>query len=41
MPNPDFAEWVTPEALADVIVFLASDSARAISGVSIPVSGGN
>ena len=41
MSNPDFAEWVTPEALADVIAFLASDAARAVSGISIPVSGGN
>jgi NAD(P)-dependent dehydrogenase (short-subunit alcohol dehydrogenase family) len=39
MPDADFSRWVTPAALADVIVFLASDSARAITGASIPVSG--
>jgi NAD(P)-dependent dehydrogenase (short-subunit alcohol dehydrogenase family) len=39
MPQADFARWVTPAALADVIVFLASDGARAITGASIPVSG--
>jgi NAD(P)-dependent dehydrogenase (short-subunit alcohol dehydrogenase family) len=39
MPDADFSRWVTPEALADVIVFLASDEARAITGASIPVSG--
>ena len=39
MPTADFSRWVTPEALADVIVFLASDEARAITGASIPVSG--
>jgi NAD(P)-dependent dehydrogenase (short-subunit alcohol dehydrogenase family) len=39
MPNADFARWVDPAALADVIVFLASNAARAITGASIPVSG--
>jgi NAD(P)-dependent dehydrogenase (short-subunit alcohol dehydrogenase family) len=39
MPTADFTRWVTPDALADVIVFLASDEARAITGASIPVSG--
>ena len=39
MPNADFSRWVSPEALADVIVFLASDSARAIHGAALPVVG--
>ena len=39
MPNADFSKWVTPQSLADVIVFLASDDARAINGASIPVYG--
>jgi NAD(P)-dependent dehydrogenase (short-subunit alcohol dehydrogenase family) len=39
MPTADFSRWVTPDALADVIVFLVSDAARAITGASIPVSG--
>jgi NAD(P)-dependent dehydrogenase (short-subunit alcohol dehydrogenase family) len=39
MPTADFARWVSPAALADVIVFLASEAARAITGASIPVSG--
>lgn len=39
MPNADFSRWVAPEALADVILFLASDQARAISGAAIPVYG--
>lgn len=37
MPNRDFSKWVQPEAIADVILFLASDAARAINGASIPV----
>src|ERR1700728_1448588 len=39
MPKANFSRWVAPAALADVIIFLASDGARAITGASIPVSG--
>lgn len=39
MPNADFDKWVAPEAIADVILFLASDAARAIHGAAIPVYG--
>lgn len=39
MPGADFARWVEPAALAEVILFLASDAARAINGASIPVVG--
>jgi NAD(P)-dependent dehydrogenase (short-subunit alcohol dehydrogenase family) len=39
MPDADFARWVTPEALAKVIAFLASDDAGAIHGAAIPVVG--
>jgi NAD(P)-dependent dehydrogenase (short-subunit alcohol dehydrogenase family) len=39
MPGADFSRWVAPEAIADVILFLASDAARAVSGASIPVYG--
>jgi NAD(P)-dependent dehydrogenase (short-subunit alcohol dehydrogenase family) len=39
MPKADFARWVDPAALADVILFLASDGARAITGASILVAG--
>lgn len=37
MPNADFSKWVTPEQLADAIVFLASSDADALYGVSLPV----
>lgn len=39
MPDADASRWVAPAALADVIVFLASDGARAIHGAAIPVTG--
>lgn len=39
MPEADPARWVAPEALADVIVFLASEGARAIHGAALPVTG--
>src|SRR5947207_3291875 len=39
MPNADFTKWVAPEAIADVIAFLASDAARGINGSAIPVYG--
>lgn len=39
MPGADFSRWVAPEAIADVIVFLASDAARAVTGAAIPVVG--
>lgn len=38
-PGADFSRWVEPAALADVILFLASDAARAIHGATIPVYG--
>jgi NAD(P)-dependent dehydrogenase (short-subunit alcohol dehydrogenase family) len=39
MPKADTSRWVTPEALADVVLFLASDAARAVHGAAIPVYG--
>lgn len=39
MPDADHSRWVAPEALADVILFLASDAARAIHGAALPVDG--
>jgi len=37
MPTADFSKWVAPEAVAEVILFLASDGARAINGAALPV----
>jgi NAD(P)-dependent dehydrogenase (short-subunit alcohol dehydrogenase family) len=39
MPGADFTRWVSPKAVAEVIVFLVSDLARAISGATLPVAG--
>ncbi|HYU46910.1 MAG TPA: SDR family NAD(P)-dependent oxidoreductase [Terriglobales bacterium] len=39
LPNADFSKWVEPAAIADVILFLASDASRAITGAAIPVFG--
>ncbi|ALD92825.1 SDR family NAD(P)-dependent oxidoreductase [Cupriavidus gilardii] len=37
MPDADASRWVDPAALADAILFLASDAARAIHGALLPV----
>ena len=39
MPKADPKRWVAPADLANVIVFLASDEARAIHGATLPVTG--
>jgi NAD(P)-dependent dehydrogenase (short-subunit alcohol dehydrogenase family) len=39
MPGADFAKWVTPQELAEVILFLVSDAASAVTGALLPVSG--
>ncbi len=41
MPGADFRQWVSVQALADVVLFLASDAARAIHGAAIPTYGVN
>jgi NAD(P)-dependent dehydrogenase (short-subunit alcohol dehydrogenase family) len=40
MPDADTRDWVKPEAMAEVILFLASPAARSISGALIPVTRG-
>lgn len=37
MPNANFGKWVKPEAIAQVILFLASEAAGVINGTLIPL----
>jgi len=39
MPKADFSKWVTPQELAEVILFLAGDAASAVTGALVPVAG--
>jgi NAD(P)-dependent dehydrogenase (short-subunit alcohol dehydrogenase family) len=39
MPDADYSTWVSPQDLAAVVCFLASDAARAVHGALVPVSG--
>jgi NAD(P)-dependent dehydrogenase (short-subunit alcohol dehydrogenase family) len=39
MPKADFGKWVTPQEVANVLLFLASDAASGIHGATIPVFG--
>jgi len=37
MPDADPGQWVKPEAIAALLVFLASDEAEAVNGALIPI----
>jgi NAD(P)-dependent dehydrogenase (short-subunit alcohol dehydrogenase family) len=39
MPNADHTRWTTPDEIARVILFLASDAAAAVNGAAVPVYG--
>ena len=39
MPNADFSRWVAPADLAEVMLFLASEEAKAVTGALIAVRG--
>ncbi|WP_410766852.1 SDR family oxidoreductase [Haloferax sp. DFSO60] len=39
MPDADFDRWVTPEEIAQTVLFLCSDAAAATSGAAVPVYG--
>jgi NAD(P)-dependent dehydrogenase (short-subunit alcohol dehydrogenase family) len=38
MPHADARRWISPQHLASIIVFLASDGSRAMHGAAIPVT---
>lgn len=38
-PTADFSKWVSPESLANIILFLASAAAADVNGAAIPVYG--
>ena len=37
MPSADYSQWVTPESIAQLLVFLASEEASAVNGALIPI----
>jgi NAD(P)-dependent dehydrogenase (short-subunit alcohol dehydrogenase family) len=39
MPKADFSRWIAPADLAEVILFLASEKASAVTGALVPVRG--
>lgn len=39
MPDADHDQWVSPDDLAEVVCFLASDAARSVHGALVPVTG--
>jgi hypothetical protein len=39
MPDADPKLWVQPDDLAKVMLFLAGDEARAVTGALLPVTG--
>jgi NAD(P)-dependent dehydrogenase (short-subunit alcohol dehydrogenase family) len=40
MPGADFSTWVQPQSVASLIVWLASDAGKDVTGAAIPVYGG-
>lgn len=39
MPGADHSKWVSPDAIARVVIFLAGPDARIVSGAHVPVYG--
>jgi len=41
MPDADFSKWVPPTAIAQLMVWLASDAGKEVNGAAIPIYGSN
>jgi NAD(P)-dependent dehydrogenase (short-subunit alcohol dehydrogenase family) len=41
MPREDFSKWVQPQDVANLVLWLADDSARHVTGAAIPMEGGH
>jgi NAD(P)-dependent dehydrogenase (short-subunit alcohol dehydrogenase family) len=39
-PGADYSKWVTPESIAGLLLWLASDAAADVNGAAIPIYGG-
>lgn len=39
MPNADYSKWVQPEDIANAILFLSSEQAHSVNGVSLDIFG--
>ena len=39
MPDADYSAWVSPQELSNVVLFLLSDAASAVTGGLVPVTG--
>jgi NAD(P)-dependent dehydrogenase (short-subunit alcohol dehydrogenase family) len=39
MPDADHSRWVKPQDLANIVLFLCSEDAKAITGAAIPTYG--
>jgi NAD(P)-dependent dehydrogenase (short-subunit alcohol dehydrogenase family) len=40
MPSANFSQWVSPQQVASLLVYLASEDAAAVNGAVIPIYGG-
>jgi NAD(P)-dependent dehydrogenase (short-subunit alcohol dehydrogenase family) len=39
MPDADFSKWAKTEDVADLVLSIASDQARHLTGLAIPIEG--
>jgi NAD(P)-dependent dehydrogenase (short-subunit alcohol dehydrogenase family) len=40
MPDADSSKWVSPEEIAETMIYLCSDQGKSVNGVTIPMFGG-